>query len=482
MQTPRCHFALFLACVFGIGGCASSSPESMKTSPGRTARPVSDSVRVDSASQEKRPVTPRDERMKALRAAYVDGAYEEVVRRARKRRRDSLDAATTIQVNTLLGRAEQARGRHEAAIEALRTARVAASESGRSLVSLDRALGESYVALYRWPQAASAFRRVLDAEPRDRAARQALADVYRESRQWRKARAQYTRLVRADSSNGQWWARLAQCNLELNQTRRARRHFAEAHRHLPQSADVALSLSRLHRARGQFDAARRVVDTTLSHQPGDPRLWRRQADLAFEQDALDTARRAYSRTIATGDSSATAYRRIGLIDVRRQQYARALSSLRQSLQRDSSHARTTLYLGVAYLKLDSLQRATTYLQRTIDRKVQGPLTRALEQLGTTHSQRGRVADAVRTYKTALRLRPDHAALYFHLATVYDEHYRDKTPAARYYRRFLRVADQPRPELRRYAESRLDTLRPALHMQESARPQDRGEEARSSDGG
>lgn len=481
MLVRRLHSVLFLACVLGIGGCATSAPEGMETS-GRTVRSVSDSVRVDSTSQESQTAAPRDDWLETLRAAYVDGAYEEVVRRARTWRRESLDTAATIQVNTLLGRAEQARGRHEAAIEALRTARVAVSESDRSLVDIDRALGESYVALYRWPQAASAFRRVLEAQPRDQAVRQALANVYRESRQWRKARAQYTQLVRADSSNGQWWARLAQCNLELNQIRQARRHFAEAHRHLPQSADVALSLSRLHRANGQPEAARRVVDATLGHQPGDPRLWRRQADLAFERDRLDQARRAYRRTIATGDSSATAYRRIGLINVRQQKYAQALSPLRQSFRRDSTRARTSLYLGVAYLKLDSLQRATTCLQRTVDQRVQGPLTRALEQLGTTYSQRGNVADAVRTYKTALRLRPDKAALYFHLATVYDEHYRDKTPAARYYRRFLRAADQPRPELRRYAESRLDTLRPTLHMQEEVRPQDRGEEARSSDGG
>jgi tetratricopeptide (TPR) repeat protein len=410
--------------------------------------------------------------MEALRAAYVDGAYEEVVRRAWKRRRGGLDSAEVIPTNVLLGQAEQARGRHEAAIEALRRARVAASERGRSMVTIDRAFGESYVALYRWPQAASAFRRVLDAQPRDRAARRALAEVYRRSRQWKKARAQYKRLVRADSSNGQWWARLAQCALQLNATGQAVRHFTEAHRRLPQAADVALSLSRLYRARDRLDAARSVVDTTLSRQSGDPRLWRRRADLAFECDHLDRARRAYTRTIATGDSSATAYRRIGLIDLRRQDYAQALSTLRQSLRRDSTHARTTLYLGVAYLKLDSLQRATTYLQRTVDREARGPLTKALEQLGTTHSQWDRVASAVRAYKTALRLRPSRAALYFHLATVYDKHYRDKKPAARYYRRFLRAAESPMPKLRSYAESRLETLRPTLHMQRAEESRDR----------
>jgi tetratricopeptide (TPR) repeat protein len=476
---------VLLLCVLGLAGCASLTSEHAGMSPQEAPRGASDSVRTGSAPSETPPANAQDDgRMEALRAAYVDGAYEKVIRRARKRRRGGRDTTEVIPLNVLLGRAEQARGRHGAAIEALRRARVAASERGRSMVAIDRALGESYVALYRWSHAASAFRRVLDAQPRDRAARQALADVYRRSRQWKRARAQYARLVRADSSNGQWWARLAQCALQLNATGQAVRHFAEAHRRLPRAADVALTLSRLYRASDQLDAARRVVDTTLSHQSGDPRLWRRRADLAFERDRLDRARRAYTRTIAMGDSSATVYRRIGLIDLRRQHYARALSFLRQSLRRDSAHARTTLYLGVAYLKLDSLRRATTYLQRTVDQEARGPLTNALEQLGTTHSQRGRVASAVRTYKTALRLRPSRAALYFHLATVYDEHYRDKRPAARYYRRFLRAAESPVPELRSYAESRLETLRPTLHMQRAEESRGRaGEEReRPSDGG
>jgi tetratricopeptide (TPR) repeat protein len=248
-------------------------------------------------------------------------------------------------------------------------------------------------------------------------------------------------------------------------TKRARRHFANAHERLPQSTEVALSLSRLHRAQGDLEAARRVVDESLKHQAGDPRLWRRRADLAFERNELDRARRAYRQTIATGDSSATAYRRIGLIDVQRQEYARALSPLQQSRNRDSTHTRTTLYLGIAFLKLDSLQRAATHFRRTVEREARGPITRALEQLGTAQSRRGAVTEAVEAYKTALRLQPARAPVLFHLATTYDEQYRDKRPAARYYRRFLEVEAGGLPQLRRYAERRLDALRPTLHMQE-----------------
>lgn len=469
----RCAGGVLLVCsLVVLEGCAPSRPGVSGQEEARTPAERDTRARTDTTRREAAPDLRAEGSLEALRASYVKGNYEAVVRRARGWQDEALDAAAEVSIYTLLGRAEQARGRHEAAIDALRRARVAATENGQTRVAIDRALGESYVARVRWPQAASAFRRVLDARPDDRAARQALAEVYRRSRQWKEARTQYRALVQADSTNGRWWARLGQCTLEVGASDRALRHFAAAHRHLPQAADVALPLSRLYRANGSPDAARRVVDTTLAHQAGDPRLWRRKADLAFEQDDLDASRRAYRRTIATGDSSATVYRRIGLIDVRQGQHAQALPFLHRSLRRDSTHARTTLYLGVAYLKLDSLQQAVTMLQRTVDRSAHGPLTRALEQLGTAQSQREHVSEAVHAYRTALRLRPERAALYFHLAAVYDEHYRDKRPAARYYRRFLRVAESDQRRLRSYAESRLKTLRSTLHMQRGAQGRSR----------
>jgi len=312
---------------------------------------------------------------------------------------------------------------------------------------------------------------VLEAQPHDQATRQALAEVYRRSRQWADAKEQYTRLIRRDSSNGKWWARLAKCEIELGEIRSAITHFSEAHQLLPQSADIALTLSRFYRATAQTASARRVVDTTLAHRPGDSRLWRRRADLAFEQNHRERARRAYERAIATGDSSATAYRRIGMIDVEMRRYERALNPLRQSYRKDSTNTRTTLYLGISYLRTDSLRRASTYLQRTIDMEANGPITEALIQRGNVSNQRHEVRAAVRAYKTALRLRPDRTDVYFQLANVYDENYREKETAARYYRRFLRVSDSTQRGLRSYARDRLETLRPTLHMQEGRSPSD-----------
>jgi hypothetical protein len=78
---------------------------------------------------------------------------------------------------------------------------------------------------------------------------------------------------------------------------------------------------------------------------------------------------------------------------------------------------------------------------------------------------------VHAYRTALRLRSERTDVYFHLANLYDEHYREKETAARYYRRFLRASDSTQESLRTYARDRLETLRSTLHMQEAGLPSD-----------
>lgn len=449
-----------------VSGCAASSPEgsARQTGSGVTA-PVRevDTARQAPAPKQRAETTGID----SLRAAYVDRAYEKVVQEARRRLADSSTAHVSLELYTLLGRAEQARGRHRKALPALRKARVIAYEDERSVLYLDRALGESLAALHRWPEAASAFRRVLDGRPNDLAVRQALGDVYRRAQDWEKARQQYARLVRADSSNGNWWARLAESDLELDDMNHAIRHFARAHDLFPQAADVALTLSRLYRTRKQPVAARRVVDTTLTYRAGDPRLWRRRADLAFERDQMARAHRAYERAMVVGDTTATILRRIGLIEVNRERFARALPPLRRSYRLDSLHPRTTLYLGISYARVDSLDQAVTYLQRTIDRVADGPITPAYKHLGAVHNRRDDVSKALEAYRTTLRLEPEQTEVYFRLATVYDEHYREKATAAKYYRRFLTVSDSTQTELRSYSENRLDELRTILHMQKGA---------------
>lgn len=445
-------------------GCAGLAPTDSNPSSEPDSAVSSDGSHT--LSQEARPGGDEGTRavVSALRQAFQRGEYDTVVQKARVQLRDSLGTVDAVPLYVLLGRAEQARGRYDQALKALQTARTYAVEDSQSVIEIDRALGEIYTSRYRWTRAASAFERVLDARPRDLAARRALAEVSGQLQNWRDAKEQYTTLVQRDSSNGRWWARLAEAEVQLGEIGSAIQHLERAHERLPQHVDVALELSRFYRSTLRPQAARRVVDTTLSYRPKDPRLWRRRADLAFDRDNFERARPAYERAVALGDSSAAAYRRIGLIDVHRRQYERALSSLQDSYRLDSTNTRTTLYLGISHLHVDHLKKASQHLERTIRREAQGPITEAMIQRGILNDSRGDIPAAVHDFKTALRVRPQRTDVYFHLATTYDEYYEEKQTAARYYRRFLHESDSTRKQLRTYAKNRLTSLRSVLHME------------------
>lgn len=103
---------------------------------------------------------------------------------------------------------------------------------------------------------------------------------------------------------------------------------------------------------------------------------------------------------------------------------------------DSSNVRTHFYLAVAYREVDSLNQAASAFEETITRIADDVLVDAYVQSAVTYNEQGLLHRAIDAYKTALRVQPTRPDIYFHLATLYDDYYRDKTAAALYYRKFF----------------------------------------------
>lgn len=173
---------------------------------------------------------------------------------------------------------------------------------------------------------------------------------------------------------------------------------------------------------------------------------------------------AYRQALAYGDSSATVYRRLGIVLAGRDRHAEALPRLRAALTRDSTSARTRLYLGISYRHLDSLDRSAAMLQEAIDVAANGPITDAYVQLAQTEDARGDLSPALSSYRMARQLQPGRVEIFFRIAQLYDDYYRDKRVAARYYRLYLNRAGRAETDLVTYARRRLDQLRPILHME------------------
>lgn len=470
-----------LAIVFVAVGCATGRPPAPGAAPSTSgpastgADAPSDTVRAEPLDGEETAAveeTPADSVARARRL-YGEGRYGAIV--------DLLGPAACTDTaaagaNYWLGRAHQARRRHGKAVSVLECAR-RARPAPRVLL----ALGRSHDALYNLEDAEAAYRAYLRSDGVGDAVnvRWALADIYRRQQSWANARRQYESVLEAlpEADAVRVHAPLGRCYQALGNTARAIRHFEAAHQAQPARSTVALRLAGLYEARGEMDRAETVLKRSRARRPQDPRLWRRTGRLAIRRDRMNEAATAYRRALGRGDSSAVVYQNLGIARVGSGQPADAVSALRAAERKGAKGPATAFYLGVAYRDLDSLDRARHYLETAVDRGTDGRVLDAFVQLASVHDRTGRLPAAVDAYKTALRLQPERTELHFYLATLYDEHYRDKTVAARHYRRYLEETAAPdSAKLSAYALRRLRALRPSLHFQEGRQASRRADTA------
>ena len=401
------------------------------------------------------------------RQAWLDGDIERVIRHARRAIRQ--DSAADVRWYELLGRAYQVREQHADAIPVLERA-----VQDTAKVSLLRVLAASYARQSRNESARELYRDILAADSTDRRARIELARLAADGFDWLEAQAHYETLVAADSTNGVWHARLARCLHQRGKQDMALEHMRTAHRLRPQDARISLTLSSWLRSANEPKAAAAAVKTTLDERPAHPKLWRRRADLAFEQNDLPAAREAYEQTLAYGDTSATVYRRLGLVANGEKRYADAIPPLTASIRLDSTSSRSHIHLGIAYRETEQPDRSARHLKTAIN-LLEGPITEAYVHLAQTEDERENLPEALREYRTAQRLQPGRTTLTFRIAQLYDRYYLDKTVAATYYRLFLnkhssKTAGDDPSLLVPYARQRLNALQPIIHMQQGRRSQ------------
>ena len=364
-----------------------------------------------------------------VRQAWIDGDIERVIRHAeRMTRHDSVEVDPRWY--KLLGRAYQIRGQHARAIPVLERA-----VQSHADISSRRLLATSYAKQSRNEQARDLYRDILASDSTDRHARIHLAQLAMDEFDWLEAQTHYEALVAVDSTNGMWHARLAQCLYRRGKEEIARERMRTAHQLRPQDAEISLTLSAWLRKANQPEAAASAVKTTLDKRPTHPRLWRRRADLAFEQRDLPTAREAYEQTMAYGDTSATVYRRLGLVANGEGRHEDAIQPLTASIRLDSTSSRSHLHLGIAYRETEQLDRSARHLAKAID-LLTGPIAEAHVHLAETEDARQNLPDALQAYRMAQRLQPSRITLTFRIAQLYDRYYLDKSVAVMYYRRFL----------------------------------------------
>jgi tetratricopeptide (TPR) repeat protein len=383
---------------------------------------------------------------------HVDVAERLLIRGAPQAAIDTLAQADSLRPEGyfLLGRAHQALYDHPRAADAF-------AQADTTSAAVLAAWGQSLRQLGRPAEARARYRQAYEQDPRNRSVTLALADLHLQTRQPTEAVALLQPMVERTADNPLLHTRLAKAYQSMDSTQAAIRHFRRAFALNPQSVPVSLRLSGLYATVDSLEAARTTVAQALDHHPDNLALWKQRGTIAFKRQDYPMAIRSYQAAAYLGDSTAVTLRNLGQAYYLTDDYEAALPLLKQSL-RGEDHALTALFAGIAHKNLGQPDSSLVYLQKATELFRQSALADVYEQIADAHKQLDQYEEAIDADRLSLRLNPDKHAVYFHLATLYDDYYADPKPALMHYRLFVQRADSAAyPQMRAYARYRMQVL-------------------------
>ncbi|MCF8238133.1 MAG: tetratricopeptide repeat protein [Saprospiraceae bacterium] len=353
--------------------------------------------------------------------------------------------------------------------------------------------GQDAIAHYRYEQAIRNFYDCYQADPQRLDCLQQLAWCHQQMGNMSDARLYYQSWAHADSLDPRSWVALGDLASQMGETDLAQRMFSRAVHLDSTNAYFLKKLGNTLITSGRLPEAISAFMTSLNYNDRDLETAAALAECFIQLDALDQATEVIEHALALNPT----YRPIIRLGVRLanrlENHAQTIAYGQRLLATGDSALYYTTMTGYAWFKQDSLIRATELLgwvckqeraselahfYYALSLESSGRRSDALaqmaiaiekgqsdylylfqEQAGRLNTLQKNYKEAVTAYEAALRLQDDPEYL-FQIGRVYDEWYKDKSPAIRYFQNYLRTGHQQYAD---YTRQRLDTLKSDRHQ-------------------
>ncbi len=353
--------------------------------------------------------------------------------------------------------------------------------------------GQQAVARYQFDDAIRAFYHCHQQDPNRHDCLRQLAWCHQQMGNSRDARIYYQALIHADSLDPSSWLSLGIVEEQNGGLEEAHKAFARAVAIDSTNAYFLKKLGQVSIQLGRVPEAIEAFQLSLIRNSRDLETTSALAEAMIQMDALENARTAIEEGLALNRK----YRpllRLGIRISNRQENPNQTITYGEALFEtgDSSLYALTL-IGHAYFKLDSLSRALFLLDRACseDRATDlahyyyalaldasGQSTQAVDQMkraiekgqsdylhlfweqtGRLYLLRKQYKAAIEAYQAAERIHSNPENV-FQIGRAYDQWYKDKEPAMRYYQMYM---DSRHPQFAEYASQRLQLLRSERHQ-------------------
>lgn len=204
--------------------------------------------------------------------------------------------------------------------------------------------------------------------------------AYKELNRYGEAVRLLDEMIEADSLNMNLYIERANCYLMQNSDNKALEEYGKALKLSPENTYIRTKMGQLYFRNEQYTEAKALAETMLSGDTtqyalrllGDCYGKTEQPDsalylyeLALERDSVDAAIRYTDKYIGQDSLNLPVKRVNAFAYFQKEQFREALEKYRNLSQLGDNTANTNYYLGLCYLKNDSLQKAYECLDKAI---------------------------------------------------------------------------------------------------------------------
>ena len=287
-----------------------------------------------------------------------------------------------------------------------------------------------------------------------------LAIIAGQERHYRQAEEQYDRLLSLDTTNAYYYKRAAFTALRVGNTLKGIALFQRAHILNEADMEVIDQLSTIYIALKQLDFAERLLQKGLNRAPSNISLLQNKAQLHQKRNENEEVVSAIEQAMAQGDTTDYYQMMLGVAYLKIDSLQQGIWHLKKIVDRQKDTDKTHHYLGLAYFYQKDYERAEEHLRQAIELGVSPKMGDYYKDLANLNLKQKERPQAIRNYRRALEYKTDAQTLYL-LANQTDVYYRDKSIALNYYQQYLSSQDST---YREDAEDRVRYLREIVHQQ------------------
>lgn len=315
--------------------------------------------------------------------------------------------------------------------------------------------------LGRYPDAKMFYGEVLKVDSSNAVALSSLGGLYEQEYNYRKARDYFETLIAIDSTNSFYHKRNGYLALRLGDALGGLSAFLKAHQLNEADIETISQLASIYLAMEALDYAEQMLEKGRRIDPRNIKLLQAKARLHSKRKEHPAVVDAIENTMAQGDTSEYYQMMLGVAYLQIDSVERALFHLQDIVRRREDTEHTHHYLGLAYRTLGALDKAAEHFDKAVKKGISEKMGVYYSGLAGVYEEKGALKEAIRYYEEALRYEKQPETI-FYLARNCDQYYKDKKIALRYYQQYLDSGDG---KYREYTEQRIQQLREYLHFRQ-----------------